>query len=411
MKMKAIKINNRFKKLYTASTRYIYPKGGRGGGKSFAVADFIVRLSFQVGQKILYTRYTLTSADKSIIPEFLEKLTILGLENNFYVKKDSIVNKITGVEIMFSGIKTSSGNQTARLKSIPGITTWVYEEFEEHPDEASFDEIDLTIRTKGIQNRVILLSNALHKQSWQHKRFFKKEKDITHVYVNYLHNKSNLNKSFLDKAQSVKEEDTKKHEKVFLGLDYDDVDGALWKWVLIDDNRVYDQPDSLDRIVVPIDPAVTSEDSSDETGIVVCARKGNHGYVLSDVTGKYSPNEWASTAIAEYRKHEADRIVGEVNNGGDMIETTIRNQDRMISYKSVRATRGKAIRAEPIVSLYEEGRIHHIGYFPELENELTTWVPGDKSPNRLDSLVWGMSYLFNEEEKFTESLSPQMIEI
>ena len=406
-----IKIKKEFKPLYTSKKRYIYLHGGRAGAKSFSVADFIVRLSFEVGQKILYTRYTLTAADKSVIPEFIEKLGILGVEDLFYVTKDKIINKVTDVEIIFSGIKTSSGNQTARLKSIPNITTWVYEEFEEHPDSESFEDVDFSIRKKGIQNRIILLSNALHKKSWQYKRFFEEETDITKIYVNYLTNKDNLSDSFLDKAEATRLNNPKKYDKIFLGLHYEDFEGALWKWELIDDNRIKEAPKTMDRIVVSVDPAVTSNENSDETGIVVCARLGNHGYVLSDATGKYSPNQWASTSISEYKQFKADRIIGEVNNGGDMIEATIRNQDKFVSYKSVRATRGKAIRAEPIVSLYEAGRIHHVGYFPKLEQELTSWKQGDDSPNRLDAIVWGFTELFGQEERFTENLKMDMVNI
>jgi phage terminase large subunit len=410
--MNRIKINKKYQPIYTTKDRYIYLSGGRGSSKSFTVADFIGRLSFEEGHKILYTRYTLTSADKSIIPEFVEKLELQGTRSLFYITKDSIVNTRTGSEIIFSGIKTSSGNQTARLKSIQGITTWIYDEFEEHPNEDSFDDIDLSIRQKGVQNRVILISNALHKQSWQYKRFFEKEPNVTHIYTTYLDNYDNLSDSFLEKADEVFNSNKTKYDKNFLGLHYDDLDGALWKFNLIERNRVKFSPEYFDRIVVAVDPAVTSNENSDETGIVVVARKGDDGYVLDDGSGKYSPNEWAVKTSALYKKNKADRVIGEVNNGGDLIETNLRVVDKFISYKSVRASRGKAIRAEPIVSLYEQNRIHHVGYFPELEAELTTWVPNKgESPNRLDALVWGLSELFAEEEKFTEKIQTGFINI
>jgi PBSX family phage terminase large subunit len=407
--MGAIKLNSKFKELYTSQSRYIYLWGGRGGAKSFTVADFIVRLSFQQGQKILYTRYTLTAANKSIIPEFESKLDSLGCRDAFYVTKDKIVNKATNVPIIFSGIKTSSGNQTARLKSIPGITTWIYEEFEEHPDRDSFEDIDFTIRKKGIQNRIILISNALHKKKhWQYKRFFEGDHpNVTTIYTTYLENLANLNPEFIKQANRLKEKNPKKYERKFLGHHYTDSEHALWQWEMIDNNRLDESPfrqNEYDRIVVAIDPAVTSNKNSDETGIMVTASEGRKGYVLEDVSGRYSPNEWANKAIAMYNKYDASRIIGEVNNGGDMIESTIKNQDANVSYKSVRASRGKKIRAEPIASLYEDNRIHHIGYFPECETELTTWEPGDDSPNRLDALVWGMTELFGNKKKKARAL-------
>lgn len=379
-----------YEDLWTAKNRYIYLSGGRGSGKSFAVALFLANLSYERGHKILLTRYTISSASKSIIPEFVDKLRICENEQDFHITKDSIINKQSGTEIIFSGIKTSSGNQTASLKSLQGITTWVYEEFEEHPNEDSFDTIDLSVRQNDIQNRVILISNALHKSSWQYDRFFQREKDVHHIYTTYQDNRENLNEQFLKMAEWTRENNLAKYNKNFLGHHYEDDEGALWKWDLIKRK----QEDQYERIVVAIDPAVTSRKDSDETGIVVCAIANGKGYVLDDKSGIYSPNEWASIALGLYDKWGADRIVGETNNGGDMIETIIRQHNKSVSYKSVHASRGKATRAEPIVSLYEQGLIYHTKPFPELELQMTTWHPKHKdSPDRIDALVWGFTEL------------------
>lgn len=379
-----------FEQLWHADTRYIYLSGGRGSGKSFAVSMFIAHLSYQPGHKILYTRYTISSASKSIIPEFVEKLELSGITNDFHITRDSIINKKSGVEILFSGIKTSSGNQTANLKSLQGITTWIYEEFEEHPLEDSFDTIDLSVREESMQNRVILISNALHKESWQYKRFFVEAQDTTHIYSTYLDNRDNLNEQFLKMAEWTKENRPDKYRRNFLGEHYEDSEEALWNWDIIHHKEASD----FDRIVVAIDPAVTSNKDSDETGIVVVAKKGIKGYVLDDRSGIYSPNEWAQVAVSLYHKYKADRVIGEVNNGGDMIESILRQVDKTVSYKAVRATRGKVTRAEPIVSLYEQELIYHVKKLPELELQMTTWNPTkDKSPDRIDALVWGLSEL------------------
>ena len=175
----------------------------------------------------------------------------------------------------------------------------------------------------------------------------------------------------------------------------EDVEGALWNIKLIEDSRVKTHPD-LKRIVIAVDPAATSKKDSDKTGIVVCGiGPDDHGYILEDRSGIYSPNEWANVIIGLYDKHKADRVVAEVNNGGEMVGTLLKNAAPNISYKSVHATRGKAIRAEPVVSLYEQGKVHHVGVLADLESEMTGWAPdlGLDSPDRLDALVWGMTDL------------------
>ena len=175
----------------------------------------------------------------------------------------------------------------------------------------------------------------------------------------------------------------------------DDVVGALWQRSDIEENRIKNPPDYFERIVVGVDPAITSGEEADETGIIVCGQIGDRGYIIDDISGKYSPQEWAIKAIQVYYKYSADRIVAEVNQGGDMVEHTIRTVDKNVSFKAVRAARGKILRAEPIAALYEQGRIHHCGDFAELEDQLCTYTHESReSPDRLDALVWGLTDLF-----------------
>ena len=173
----------------------------------------------------------------------------------------------------------------------------------------------------------------------------------------------------------------------------DDSAGALWRWQWIDAARVARAPD-LRRVVVAIDPAASSHDDSDETGIVV-AGVGHDGraYVLADASGRYRPEEWARTALALYREHKADCIVAEANNGGEMVAATLRVHDRGANVRTVHATRGKATRAEPVAALYEQGRASHVGALARLEDQLTTWDPATSrtSPDRLDALVWALT--------------------
>jgi len=179
----------------------------------------------------------------------------------------------------------------------------------------------------------------------------------------------------------------------------EDVEGALWTLKMIEQNRVKEHPD-LKRVVIAIDPAVTANKDSDETGILACGLGIDEvGYVLNDASGIFTPNDWASRAIYNYYKYDADRIVAEVNNGGDLVEVNIRIVDKSVSYKSVHASRGKVIRAEPVAALYEQGRIHHVGTFPKLEDEMTTWDGTNSfSPGRLDALVWGFTELMLEPQ-------------
>lgn len=178
----------------------------------------------------------------------------------------------------------------------------------------------------------------------------------------------------------------------------DDNPNALWSRSNIDFHRVLRPPADIVRVVIGIDPAVTSNEDSDETGIVVCCRdRAGHGYVLDDLSCVEKPDKWAAVAVSALDRHSGDRIVAEVNNGGDMVESVLRTVRRRIPYKAVRASRGKAIRAEPISSLYEQGLIHHVGAFPQLEDQLCEWNPSEsgKSPDRLDALVWAFTELFS----------------
>jgi phage terminase large subunit-like protein len=176
----------------------------------------------------------------------------------------------------------------------------------------------------------------------------------------------------------------------------DEAEGALWSRSWLDENRVQSAPIDLHRIIVAIDPAVTSTEHSDETGIVVVGLGENDNiYVLADESGRYTPDGWARVAIGLYSRFQADLIVGEVNNGGDMVEYTLRTVDSTIPYKAVHASRGKRARAEPVAAMYEQGKGHHVGTFPDLEDQLCTWEPlsNDPSPDRMDALVWASSEL------------------
>lgn len=204
-------------------------------------------------------------------------------------------------------------------------------------------------------------------------------------------NRANLAPQFLDQI-ITRYEGTRLGRQELGGELLLDVPGALWTLAMFDERRP--APD-LKRVVVAIDPAASSNEDSDETGIIV-AGQGVDGdwYVLADRSGIFAPDVWAKRAIAAYDEFHADRIVAEVNNGGDMVESTLRTVRRRIAYEKVHASRGKAIRAEPIASLYAQGHVWHTQPFTTLEDQLVNWTPDDgDSPDRLDALVWAMTEL------------------
>lgn len=208
-------------------------------------------------------------------------------------------------------------------------------------------------------------------------------------------NAANLSRSALSELRH-RYEGTRLGRQELEGELLEDVEGALWTHGDIEATRIAiaDVPE-LARLVVAIDPAVTSGEESDETGIVVAGEGRNgEGYVLADLTLRGSPDACMRVAVQAYHRFSADCIVAEVNNGGDFIQSLLRTVDPQIPYRSVRASRGKRVRAEPISALYEQHRVHHAGYFEQLEDEMCTWTPDSPdSPDRVDALVWALSEL------------------
>ena len=224
-------------------TRFFVLTGGRGSGKSFEVGRFTSLLSFESSHKILFTRQTMTSAHLSIIPEFEEKLDLLDCKHFFDVNRSVIVNNTSKSEIIFKGLKTSSGDQTANLKSLQGVTTWILDEAEELTDEATFDKINLSLRTKGVQNRVILILNPTTKEHWIYKRFFERagveagfngvKDNVTYIHTTYKDNVKHLDESFIDEIEYIKKTNPKKYEHVVLGGWLDKAEGVVfdnWKY-------------------------------------------------------------------------------------------------------------------------------------------------------------------------------------
>lgn len=414
-----MKINKKYLPLWRDKYRYVIVSGGRGSGKSYSAQVFLRDLSYEAGHKMLSTRYTMTSAKKSVIPEFNGKLEIDpspyggDMIDDFELVDNSYTNLRSKSVIMFTGLKTSSGIQTANLKSIEGLTTWFLEEAEELVDDGNeteactFDRVDDSIRKLGSQLRTILVWNPSNEESFIYQRFFKERgveithngivDDVLYIYTTYQDNIENLNPSFIHKAERVREINPARYEHIYLGIPVKENAHALWKRnTMIAPYRVTEAPAELKRIIVAVDPSVTSTGHQDECGIMIGAESfDGHYYVMRDDSGLMSPIEWARASVGAYNDFNCDLIVAEVNQGFDLVAMTIKSVDPNVTVKDVKATRGKMLRAEPISALYEEGKVHHVGHFPELELEMTSYTGGknEKSPNRLDALVWLLTEL------------------
>jgi len=208
-------------------------------------------------------------------------------------------------------------------------------------------------------------------------------------------NAKNLSGNALKELRS-RYEGTRTGRQELYGEILEQAEGALWTRNWIEDARISkDEIPRFTRVIVGIDPAVTNSETSDETGIITCALGvDKEFYVLADDTLRATPNEWGKRALQAYTRWGADRIVAEVNNGGDMVAMVIHQIDRGAAVKKVHATRNKSTRAEPISALYEQGKVHHVGGFPQLEDQMVLWTPDSrKSPDRLDALVWALTEL------------------
>jgi len=237
-----LSLSRKYRTFQESDSRYFIVTGGRGSGKSFAINTFLLLLTYEAGHTILFTRYTLRSAGISIIPEFIEKIDLLKKTDDFIVTKDEVINKVTKSKILFRGIKTSSGDQTANLKSLQGITTWVFDEAEEMTDEDMFDKIDLSVRQKGLENRVILILNPTTKENFIYQRWFEArgveagsnitKDDTTYIHTTYLDNIDNLSKSYVEQIERMKQRRPSRYKHTILGAWLEKAEGVIftnWK--------------------------------------------------------------------------------------------------------------------------------------------------------------------------------------
>jgi len=236
-------LSKKYNVLKSVKSRYFIVTGGRGSGKSFAINTLLLMLTYEAGHNILFTRYTLRAAGISIIPEFIEKLELLNVQDQFKITRDEIINKGNGSKIIFRGIKTSSGDQTANLKSLTGITTWVMDEAEELNDENIFDKIDLSVRNKVQDNRIILILNPTTKEHFIYQRWFESrgveagsnttKGDTTYIHSTYLDNIENLSESYINQIEQMKIRRPERYKHTIEGSWLNKAEGVIYNnWKL-----------------------------------------------------------------------------------------------------------------------------------------------------------------------------------
>ena len=355
----------------------------------------IIRRHFSEAKKFIWLD-TLPKVIKLCYPQLIGK--IRENKSDFYYKfpNDS--------EIWIGGLDDKERSD----KILGGEYNTIY--FNE-VSEISYSSIEIALTRlamktykndgKLLVNKAYFDENPPLRSHWSHKVWYEHLDPVTRDSIKNpgkykhirLHPSDNIENLPAEYIESLKNLTGAARKRFYEGIFQDEIQGALWNENMINKYRVVNYPD-LQRIVIPIDPAITSNEDSNETGIVpVGLGTDGHIYVLGDLSGVYTPNEWGSTSILAYDKWQADAIVGEVNQGGDMVEAIVHNIRNEVNFKEVRATRGKITRAEPVAALYERGLVHHVGSFVDLEYQLCTYTGKEKSPDRLDSLVWGITEL------------------
>ena len=380
-------------KPFGSDSRYFIITGGRGSGKSYSINLLLLLLTYESGHTILFTRYTLTSAHVSIIPEFIDKIDILDKHSDFHITKDEIINLRTGSKILFKGIKTSSGTQTANLKSLAGVTTWILDEAEELTDEDTFDKIDYSIRSKDKQNRVILILNPATKEHFIYQKFFEAKGveagsntikgDTTYIHTTYLDNYNNLSESFLNQIQTIKERRPDKYKHTILGGWLEKAEGVIFtNWRIgpfnKDNGSVFGQDYGFSN-----DPSTLIETSIDKTRKTIYVRlhiyqAGLTTTELARLNRQFAGNDLIVADNAE------PRLISELKSQGLNIVPTIKGADS-VKYGIALLQDYDLIIDENSVDLIKE-----LNNYCWLEKKSET--PIDKFNHALDALRYAVSY-------------------
>lgn len=369
--------------------------GSAGGGKSKVAAEkyngFCLKYD---GARGLLLRKAREFATKSMVPLFR---SVAG-KQAVYRKSDMMFEYPNGSMVAVGGMKDEQQREAIRSIFEQGGLDWVWIEEANSLTYEDFQELRARMRgTATTWRQIGLTTNPGGPAHWIKRRLI--DGGMAAVYYSSAVENPHNPADYIDTLNSLT---GLQYERLVRGL-WKAAEGALWDYDTIERQRTRPpSPDDLTRIVVAIDPAATNNPDSDETGIIVAGiDKQLRGYVLQDVSLHGSPATWGKAAIQAYQRWGADVIIAESNNGGDMVEHTIKTVrddadtpiGQRVNIKQVRASRGKHTRAEPVASLYEQGRIFHAGKFHSLEDQMTSWVPGNDSPDRMDAMVWAFTEL------------------
>lgn len=376
---------------------------GRGFGKTRAGAEF-VRARVESGEAKRIALVAATSADaRDVMVEGESGLLTISPPWNKPLYEPS-KRRITWPNGAVASLFTAE--EPERLRG-PQFDTFWCDEVGAWPNKEAWDQLMFGFRLGNNPKGAVTTTP----RPTQLVRDIIKRPDCTVTRGSTYDNRANLSKSFFQ--QVIKQyEGTRLGRQELKGELLEDTPGAIWTTELIENTRVRDVPCELSRVVVAVDPAVTSHEDSDETGIVVVGRGSDewrdHFFVLADYSGRHpsvktSPKvkTWPEMAIHAYKVHKADRIVAERNNGGDLVAGAIRQAAPDVAVEAVVATRGKVRRAEPVAMLWEQRRAHFVGVMHHLEDQMTTFAPDDptsKSPDRMDALVWATTALMDSEQ-------------
>jgi len=353
-----MKLNSKFKPLYTSDKTIFLITGGRGSAKSFHLSTFLAQLSYEKHHRILYTRYTMASAEISVVPEFNEKIELMDRAGDFTINKTEIINNRTGSDILFRGIKTSSGIQTASLKSIKGTSTWANDESEELVDEVVYDKIRRSIRSNKAKNRIILAMNPTTRQHWIFKRWIEKthkivyidgcpvqistHPDVCHIHTTYLDNLDNLPKDWLDDVKKLKVENKEKYASEIIGGWLIDLEGTLYKRNEVKRFSMKDfKPETAECKLGYIDVADEGTDSFAFPLAYIFPKKV---FVPDVIFTKKNVDFTLPTSIAFIKKHNPNYVRVEANNQGSVFIKWLRNEIEASKILSVTSSTNKHTR-------------------------------------------------------------------
>lgn len=415
---KATDAQRRLQALIGSKAQNVMAFGGSRSGKTFEFCRSIIQMALVAKGRYAICRKQFNTVKNAVFNETLPEVLDICFSKNGIVptlNKSGLYYELPGGSKIF-GLGLDDAKRVEKVLG-RGFLLLYFNEC----SEISYHAIE-TAKTRLAQNNHLLRPRIFYdcnpplRSHWTYKLFIEHKNPVTNIEISDPDNYASIRINPKDNVENLRQEYIKvleemspeKKKRYYYGEWTDDNENALWKQsTMIDAFRITEAPDELERVVVGVDPAVTSNKKSDRTGIVICGMKTDwktgqrHYYVLDDYSAVMTPHDWAIRVKSAYERFDADKIVAEVNQGGDLVAENLRNVAPTIPVATVRASRGKVVRAEPIATLYQRGLVHHVGEFPDLEMEMTSYTGAvtDDSPDRMDALVWALWELSRGENE------------